>query len=535
MKYSIFLNGERGLYILKKLLKLKTYKLNNVICCRNEIRKKLKKIISSKKIDLIRDINSDENFIRLKSLNDDLFIIAGYPQIFSKKIYSIPKKMTINLHAGPIPQYRGGSPLNWQIINQEKKIGIAILKVNERIDGGKLIEKSNFNLKKEDDIRSVHAKANRLFFIILKKALLKIKKHKLENIFLKKIGKSKYWNQRRDHHGLLDYKKKTASECYDFIRAVTKPYPGAWIRHKTKNKMGIIRLYKSKIINEKTALKSNSLYLTCKDSLLEITDFKILNEKKFSKRKSKICKIKVKYVKRDKLMPKRGTLLLIDPWLSRKLNKKAYFLNEKFISKFLKYEKIKKDQFIYTKIKNKNFSNILKKKLFRFITTNIQSKKKIAHLYDYDQNCTWAIKKDLKYLKVISKKSYKLSRFHLDKRIAKHTCDTIFTSWIENYFKNQRGDYLLVYRKMRKPLGFLLLTKDEKKYLRIDLIAVSNQFKRLNIGTKLIDYAMFLFNKYYSHLIVGYQSHNLAALNFYKKIGFKIESKKDIYHYNEKN
>ena len=121
MKYSIFLNGERGLYILKKLLKLKTYKLNNVICCRNEIRKKLKKIISSKKIDLIRDINSDENFIRLKSLNDDLFIIAGYPQIFSKKIYSIPKKMTINLHAGPIPQYRGGSPLNWQIINQEKK------------------------------------------------------------------------------------------------------------------------------------------------------------------------------------------------------------------------------------------------------------------------------------------------------------------------------------------------------------------------------------------------------------------------------
>ena len=44
--------------------------------------------------------------------------------------------------------------------------------------------------------------------------------------------------------------------------------------------MGIIRLYKSKIIKEKTALKSNSLYLTCKDSLLEITDFKILNEKR---------------------------------------------------------------------------------------------------------------------------------------------------------------------------------------------------------------------------------------------------------------
>ena len=56
------------------------------------------------------------------------------------------------------------------------------------------------------------------------------------------------------------------------------------------------------------------------------------------------------------------TFLSFDPWLSKKLNKKTYFLNEKFISKFLKYEVMKKNQFIYTKIKNKSLSHILKKK-----------------------------------------------------------------------------------------------------------------------------------------------------------------------------
>lgn len=229
------------------------------------------------------------------------------------------------------------------------------------------------------------------------------------------------------------------------------------------------------------------------------------------------------------------TFLSFDPWLSKKLNKKTYFLNEKFISKFLKYEVMKKNQFIYTKIKNKSLSHILKKKKFRFITTNIQCKKKISQLHYYDRNCTFAIQKDLTYLKEISKKSYKFSRFHLDKKISKNICDRIFTSWIENYFKNQRGDYLLVYRIMRKPVGFLLLKKDKKKYLRIDLIAVNNQFKRLSIGKKLIDYAMFLFNKHYSYLIVGYQSRNLDAKNFYTNIGFRIEEKKDIYHYNFKN
>ena len=87
---------------------------------------------------------------------------------------------------------------------------------------------------------------------------------------------------------------------------------------------------------------------------------------------------------------------------------------------------------------------------------------------------------------------------------------------------------------MKKAVGFLLLKKEGKKYLRIDLIAVSNKHKRLNIGRKLINYAMYLFSNNYSYLIVGYQINNLAAKNFYKKIGFKILSKKDIYHYFQK-
>ena len=41
---------------------------------------------------------------------------------FQKKLLSIPKIGSINLHAGKLPKYRGGSPLNWQLINREKKL-----------------------------------------------------------------------------------------------------------------------------------------------------------------------------------------------------------------------------------------------------------------------------------------------------------------------------------------------------------------------------------------------------------------------------
>ena len=288
MKYTIFLNGERGFYILKKILKEKKLKLNNIIYCKKEIKSKLRHIINLKKTLYIKNINKNKSLLTLKKKNNDLFIIAGYPQIFASNVLKIPKKMTINLHGGPIPKYRGGSPLNWQIINDEKKIGISILEVNKKIDGGKLIEKTFFSLNQEDDIKTVHKKANYFFYKLLKKALTKIRKKKNRNLFLNKSGESKYWHQRKDIHGELNYKKKSAKECFNFIRAITKPYPGAWIKYKYKKKRCIIRLFKSRIMNKnrlekKIFLKKKSIYLPCKDNFLKVTKFQISYDNPLSK------------------------------------------------------------------------------------------------------------------------------------------------------------------------------------------------------------------------------------------------------------
>ena len=80
-------------------------------------------------------------------------------------------------------------------------------------------------------------------------------------------------------------------------------------------------------------------------------------------------------------------------------------------------------------------------------------------------------------------------------------------------------------------LSFLLFKKENNFFLRIDLVAVNNKFKRLNIGKKIINYARFIFYKKFSHFIVGYQGNNVEAKNFYKNLGFKINFKQDIYHY----
>lgn len=197
---------------------------------------------------MLQNINSTKSFKKLNELKFDLFILAGYPQILKKKILQIPKIMTINLHGGPLPAYRGGSPLNWQIINQEKEIGISIIKIDEGIDTGDIIEEKKFKLLKNDNIKTIHDKANKHFTEMLFKIIKKLKKGK---IFLKKQKyKKKLWKQRRDNDGFLDFKKKNLKESIFFVKALTRPYPGAWSYIFIKQRKKKVRIYNLKKTNK---------------------------------------------------------------------------------------------------------------------------------------------------------------------------------------------------------------------------------------------------------------------------------------------
>ena len=72
-----------------------------------------------------------------------------FSYIFKDKIINSSKFGTINLHAGKLPKYRGGSPLNWQIINNEKKIGLSIIKITKKIGQRTFIVQISFSIKKQ--------------------------------------------------------------------------------------------------------------------------------------------------------------------------------------------------------------------------------------------------------------------------------------------------------------------------------------------------------------------------------------------------
>ena len=94
----------------------------------------------------------------LKSLNADLFITASFGQIIKQNILNIPKFTTINVHASLLPKYRGSAPIQWAIINGEKKTGVTIMRTELGLDTGAMYLSKEIDILPEDTSSSVFDK-----------------------------------------------------------------------------------------------------------------------------------------------------------------------------------------------------------------------------------------------------------------------------------------------------------------------------------------------------------------------------------------
>ena len=91
----------------------------------------------------------------IKNLNPDLGIVVAYGKIIPKKILDLPKKGFINIHASILPKYRGAAPIQRSIMNLEKKTGISIMKMTEKLDSGPVYKKYEIDVKAQDNFEKL--------------------------------------------------------------------------------------------------------------------------------------------------------------------------------------------------------------------------------------------------------------------------------------------------------------------------------------------------------------------------------------------
>jgi len=173
--------------------------------------------------------------LTIQTLKPDVIFALGWYYMVPKLIREIPKYGAWGIHASLLPKYAGGAPLVWAIINGEKETGVTLFKLSSGVDDGDIILQEKIVIGENDSIAQVYEKAT-----IASKKIMMMALKKIKTITFVKQDKDKIeiYPQRRPEDGEINL-KWDAKKIYDFIRAQSEPYPGAFIRTADGKKLVI--------------------------------------------------------------------------------------------------------------------------------------------------------------------------------------------------------------------------------------------------------------------------------------------------------
>ena len=94
--------------------------------------------------------NNEEIIEEIKELNPDVICVVAYGKILPKEIISIPRLGCINVHASLLPQYRGAAPIQWAVLNGDKKTGVTTMYMDEGMDTGDMILRQEVDIGEDE-------------------------------------------------------------------------------------------------------------------------------------------------------------------------------------------------------------------------------------------------------------------------------------------------------------------------------------------------------------------------------------------------
>ena len=101
----------------------------------------------------------------------DFFVVAAYAKIIPKEILEIPRLGAIGVHPSLLPKYRGSSPIQAAILNGDEKTGTTLFLMDEKVDHGPILAKSEIQISKSETYESLHDKLAKLGAELLIKLL----------------------------------------------------------------------------------------------------------------------------------------------------------------------------------------------------------------------------------------------------------------------------------------------------------------------------------------------------------------------------
>jgi methionyl-tRNA formyltransferase len=162
----------------------------------------------------------------VRALHPEFLLAAGWYHRVPRSIRELAHRGAAGIHASLLPQYRGGAPINWAIIRGEQRTGVTLFYLDDTIDGGDIIGQAEIPIGFEDTCATLYQRATQTACRLLERYIPLIEQGVAPRV-PQDAERATAFPQRRPEDGAICW-SWSARRLYDWVRAQTRPYPGAF-------------------------------------------------------------------------------------------------------------------------------------------------------------------------------------------------------------------------------------------------------------------------------------------------------------------
>lgn len=217
----------------------------------------------------------------LEKMKPDAIVVVAYGKILPPSIIHLPPYGCINLHASLLPKYRGAAPIQWAIMNGEKKTGITTMLMDEGLDTGDILLQKEVDIYIDDNAETLSKRLSEIGAELLIETLQGLRGETIKP--RPQIGIPTYAPPLKKQDGFINW-NRTANDIYNFVRGVY-PWPGAFCYLNNKRlKINRVKVVEGSGIPGRIENASDELIVGTLDGLISIIELQLEGKKPMSSR-----------------------------------------------------------------------------------------------------------------------------------------------------------------------------------------------------------------------------------------------------------
>jgi methionyl-tRNA formyltransferase len=173
------------------------------------------------------DVNADETVEAIRALDPELIFVVGWSQLVREPFIALASEGVFGMHPTLLPRHRGRAAIPWAILSGLARTGVTLFEiVDTTADSGAIVGQVVVDIERDDTAETLYRRLSEAHVELVRDLVPQLVARTAPRI-AQDPSRASAWPKRTPADGIIDWETR-APYLYDWVRAQTRPYPGAF-------------------------------------------------------------------------------------------------------------------------------------------------------------------------------------------------------------------------------------------------------------------------------------------------------------------